>query len=112
MEVKAISKREERITFRVTSKELKTIEDKAKKANVKISEYIRRATLRKNIIVIQDIKEFTKELKGIGRNINQLTILSHQGKIEKVDEEVLVELKEKVTQIWELLNLLTVKIKR
>ncbi len=101
----------EKITFRVTPGELRAIEEKAKKSNLKVSEYVRRSSLDKKIVVIEEIKEFTKELKGIGKNINQLLILVHQGKIEVVNEKGLTELKEKVNEIWRLLNLLMGKTK-
>ena len=31
------------------------------------------------------LKEHTHELKGIGRSLNQLTILAHEGRISAVD---------------------------
>jgi hypothetical protein len=65
--------------------------------------------LKDNIIVIEDLKEFTQELRGIGKNLNQLTILSHQGKINTLD---LSSTKQKVNEIWQLLNLLMQKMKR
>ena len=43
--------------------------------------YVRTAALRQ---VIGGLKEFTHELKGIGRNINQLVVLANMGKIQEV----------------------------
>lgn len=108
-EVIKIEHRTERITFRITPSELDKIEKKAKTANVSISEYTRQSILKDNIIVIEDLKEFTQELRGIGKNLNQLTILSHQGKINTLD---LSSTKQKVNEIWQLLNLLMQKMKR
>lgn len=104
-----IAERTEKITFRVTEKENIKIQKKAKKANMTISEYLRYTSLNKKIIVIEDIKELTKELRGIGNNLNQLTILCHKGKITCPD---ISETKKKVTEIWHLLNSLTEKIKK
>lgn len=101
-----------KITFRVTSEELKIIEDKVKKSNLKKSEYMRHSALNKKIVVIEDLKKFIKVLRGIGNNINQLTILSHQGKINIIEENDLIEVKEKVNEIWQLLNSLMAKTKK
>lgn len=97
-------------TFRVTKSELKVIEEKIKKSNLKKSEFYRRAVLNKKIIVVDDIKEFVKEIRGIGKNLNQLTILAHQGKVKLVNETGIIELKEKVDEIWPLLNSLMGKM--
>ncbi|OZV13519.1 hypothetical protein CIW83_02940 [Tissierella sp. P1] len=100
--------RTERITFRVSPVELRVIEEKAEKANLKVSELVRRATLDKEIVVIEELKDFTKEVRGIGRNINQLTILAHQGKIIYPN---IYEIEGKIDDIWQLLNLLIAKTK-
>ena len=46
--------------------------------------YVRAAALRHKVVVIDGLKEFTHELKGIGRNLNQLVVLSNMGKIQDV----------------------------
>lgn len=99
----------ERITFRLTPKELEKIEMKASKANMKVSEYLRQTSMSKEIVVIEDLKEFTKELRGIGTNLNQLTILCHQGRITCPN---IFTTQEKVNQIWQCLNLLMEKTRR
>lgn len=104
--------RTEKKTFRLTPEELKVIEIKARKANLNISEFVRRAALDKEIVVIEELKEFTKELRGVGKNINQLAILAHQGKISVVEEKDLINVKEKVNEIWQLLNFLMAKTRR
>ncbi len=99
----------ERITFRINPKELRIIESKANKANMKISEYIRYASLNKEILVIEDLKNFTKELRAIGINLNQLTILCHQGRISCPD---ISTTNKKVNEIWQSLNLLMGETRR
>ena len=47
------------------------------------------------------------ELKRIGNNLNQLTRLCNEGKINAI---VLEDLKSEVSKIWQLLNLLTQKL--
>ena len=41
--------------------------------------------LEREIVVIEGLPEIIRELKAIGNNINQLTILAHQGKIRTID---------------------------
>lgn len=96
-----IGNKTERITFRISPGELTKIEYKANEANMKLSEYIRHASLNKDIIVIEDIKYFTKELRAIGVNLNQITILCHQGKIICPD---ISTTNKKVNEIWQSLN--------
>lgn len=43
--------------------------------------YITICALDKKIVVIENLSEVLSELKGIGRNLNQLTTLSNMGKI-------------------------------
>lgn len=97
----AIGNKTERITFRISHQELNVIESKANKANMKVSEYVRYASLNKEIIIVEDLKSFTKELRAIGTNLNQLTILCHQGKIICPD---ISATKKKVNEIWQSLN--------
>ncbi len=103
-----IENRTLKISFRVNEKENKRIEEKARKANMTVSEYLRYAALNKKIIVIEELKELTKDLKGIGTNLNQLTILCHKGKITCPD---ISATEKKVTEIWHLLNSLMEKTK-
>lgn len=98
-----IENRTLKITFRVSGKEDKKITERAKKANMTVSEYLRYSALNKQIIVVEDTRDLIKELRGIGKNLNQLTILCHQGKITCLD---ISETKKKVSELWQLLNLL------
>lgn len=74
-----------RITFRVTPEEYETIKAKADQAHMSVSTYVRAAALRHKVVVVDGLKEHTHELKGIGRSLNQLTILAHEGRISAVD---------------------------
>lgn len=74
-----------RITFRVTPEEYETIKAKADQAHMSVSAYVRAAALRHKVVVVDGLKEHTHELKGIGRSLNQLTILAHEGRTSAVD---------------------------
>lgn len=98
-----------KITFRVTPKEYEKIEKKAKKAKMNISQYVSLSALGRDIVVIEDLKDLTQQLSKVGTNLNQVTMLAHQGKVKAVD---LSSVKKVVEEIWQLLNSLTEKTKR
>ena len=74
-----------RITFRVTPDEYDSIFTKANKVHMTVGAYVRSAALRHRVTVVDGLEEHTRELKGIGRNLNQLTILAHEGNIQIVN---------------------------
>ncbi len=74
-----------RITFRVTPEEYETIKAKADQAHMSVSAYVRAAALRHKVVVVDGLREYTRELKGVGRSLNQLAILAHEGRISTVN---------------------------
>ena len=77
-------KKEKRITLRLTPEQYEAIQSKADTAQMSTGAYVRTAALRHRVVLIGGLKEFTHELKGIGRNLNQLVVLSNMGKIQDV----------------------------
>lgn len=69
----------------MTEGEWKAIEKIAAGTGMGIGEYLRISALGKTIYQIEELKPVLHELKGIGRNLNQLTMLSHQGVIHTVN---------------------------
>ena len=90
--------------FRVSEKDLDTIKKKSKKAKLTVTEYITQSALGKEIVVIDGLPEIVSQLKKIGNNLNQLTMLSHQGLINTVK---LDETEESLTAIYWKINELT-----
>ena len=72
-------------SFWVTEGERKAIEKLATKTGMGDGEYLRTSALGKTIYQIEELKPILHELKCIGRNLNQLTMLSHQGVIRTVN---------------------------
>jgi hypothetical protein len=66
--------------FRISSVDLKKIKAKAKRANLTVTDYLTACALDKEITVIDSLDSVLSELKAQGRNLNQLTVLSHQGR--------------------------------
>ena len=102
-------KKEKRITLRVTPEQYETIQTKAEAAQMSTGAYVRAAALRHRVVVIDRLKEFTHELKGIGRNINQLVVLANMGKIREVH---LGETMEALGRIYHQLRELTEQERR
>ena len=89
IEVKRLKqKKEDRITFRVSPEELKRIEDAADSAYMTPAAYARSCALRQKIQVVPGLEDAVHQLKKIGANLNQLTVLAHEGQITavKLDE--------------------------
>ena len=83
--MKSNKKKEYRITVRLSPEELNSIEAKAETAHMALSTYIRACALRHKVVVVEGVKEYNSELKAIGRNLNQLTVLAHEGRIQLVN---------------------------
>ena len=66
--------------FRVSSSDLKKIKTQAKRAKMTVTDYLTACALNKNITVIDGLDPVLSKLKAQERNLNQLTLLSHQGR--------------------------------
>lgn len=73
--------RSKQVNIRMTEKEYKQIKKKAEQVNMNFSTYIIKTACDKRITVINDFDEFNDQLRRAGNNLNQLTVLCHQGKI-------------------------------
>lgn len=67
--------------MRMSQNDYDSIKKKAEKAKMDMTGYITTCALNKKIVVIENLLEVLTELKGIGRNLNQLTTLCNMGKI-------------------------------
>jgi len=88
-------KRNKTLSIRLTEKEQKLIYSKAKKAKMTVTDYIVALSIDKQINIVEDLKPMLAELKAYGRNLNQLTVLSHLGKTNEVNLTEAVELLQK-----------------
>ena len=88
---------------RVPEWEKRYVKDKAAKAHMSESEFLRLAAMDKQITVIEGADKVLTELRYQGNNMNQLTVMARQGRIELVNMEPFTEVYER---IWQTLNLL------
>lgn len=65
------------------------------------TEFVTNSALNKKIIKIDGLSDVLKEIKAIGRNLNQLTTLCNMGKIVCPD---LTELKSKYAKVVKALD--------
>ena len=83
--------KEKRVTIRLTQEQYESICSRAETAHMTPSAYIRAAAMRHKVVVVDGLKEFTHELKGMGRNLNQLTILANEGRVSAPDLSGLID---------------------
>jgi len=101
--------RNKRLYVRVTEEEKKEILKKAREANMNLSEYVIKMSTNGVIYVINELPEMNHQLRKIGTNLNQLTHLSHIGKIKCPD---LGPMKDEVRKVLQSLNSLIVKTRK
>ena len=56
----------------------------AAKAGMSMSDYVTACCLGKRIVVLDEQKELLRLLKGIGSNVNRLTVLANMGKVQGI----------------------------
>ena len=77
-------KKDIKFSTRMTSQNRAAIKALAAKAEMSMSDYVTACCLGKRIIVIDEQKELLRQLKGIGGNINRLTVLANMGTVQIV----------------------------
>ena len=77
--------KDKKMSIRISEENLALIHKKATKAKLSFTDYVTRACLGKQIVIIDGLDEILKEQKAIGRNLNQLTLLANMGRVEAVN---------------------------
>ncbi len=91
-----------RLTIRLTQEQYESICSRAETAQMTPSAFVRAAAMRHKVVVVPGLKEVTHELKMIGRNINQLAVLVHEGKVQIASFD----------EVYEKLGLLFLAVRR
>ena len=89
------------IAMRFRESDYETIKRKVDKADLNFTEFVTRSALNMPVTVVNDLTAVLKELKAIGRNLNQLTTLCNMGKISCPD---LSELIAQYSGVYDRLN--------
>ena len=77
-------KRVHQITFRLDDEELSLLRRKLRESNLPMAEYFRRLLVYGEIKIYpkESAADLQKQVKGVGRNVNQITRLAHiSGKV-------------------------------
>ena len=77
-------KKDIKFSTRMASADREKIRALAAKAHMSMSDYVTACCLGKRIIVIDEQKELLRQLKGIGSNINRLTVLANMDKVQVI----------------------------
>lgn len=77
--------RDKKMSFWVSEAEQKKIKKLVAKTGLSQREYLLSAALGRTIYQVEELKPMLFELKAIGRNINQLTMLAHQGHVTTIN---------------------------
>ena len=80
-------KKDIKFSTRMASADREKIRALAAKAGMSMSDYVTACCLGKRIIVIDEQKELLRQLKGIGGNINRLTVLANMDKVQVISLE-------------------------
>ena len=87
LERSLIMKKDIKFSTRMASADREKIKALAAKAHMSMSDYVTACCLGKRIVVIDEQKELLRQLKGIGSNINRLTVLANMGKVQVIGLE-------------------------
>jgi len=90
-------KRNRTITIRCTDDEYERIHSKAQRHKLSLSDFVLRSALDKKIVVADGLDDVAKQQKAIGRNLNQIVILAHEGRLRLVRLDELLEQHKAVT---------------
>ena len=94
-----------RLNLRITPEDLEKIHHKAQRVNKTLTDYVTATCLGKEIVIITDLAEVLRELKAVGRNLNQIAVLAHSGRITAVNlagmQEELVTINRQLKDILE-----------
>lgn len=98
-----------KLEIRVTEYEKEEILKRYEQTDIKnFSRFVRNCCLNNPVIIISELKDFSKQLNKIGNNLNQLTLLCHQGLIATPD---ITETKDTLQLIYKELISLNKKVK-
>ena len=75
-------RKNKQFSIRISEQDLETIRRKAAQAHMSQSDYVTACCLRKQIVILDGLKEVLRQQKTIGNNLNQLAVLANMGKVQ------------------------------
>ena len=93
---------------RMTVEEEKNLLEKLEDTGLNFSDYVRKAINDHPVIVISGIRDLHMQVAKVGNNLNQLTMLAHEGRITSIDLAECLEMLQltydKLNEISEVIN--------
>lgn len=74
-----------KFSTRMASEDRESIKVLAEQSHMSMSDYVTACCLGKQIVIIEGLKEVLQELRSIGKNLNQLVMLAHMGRVTVVN---------------------------
>lgn len=100
--------KDRRKTIRISKEEEQKLLDSLKDTGMNFSDYVRKAINDHPVIVISGIRDLHMQVAKIGNNLNQLTMLAHEGRITSVNLAECLEMLQltydKLNEISEVIN--------
>ena len=75
-------RKNKKFSIRISEQDLEAIRRKAAQAHMSQSDYVTACCLRKQIVILDGLKEVLRQQKAIGNNLNQLAVLANMGKVQ------------------------------
>ena len=98
-------KKDIKFSTRMASDDREVIKELAKQSGMSMSDYVTACCLGRQVVIIDGLKEVLRELKSIGKNLNQLVTLAHMGRVTVINLDsvlsVFSELRDAVRMILE-----------
>lgn len=79
------------VTARMTPKVKEQLQQRAKDAELTLTDYLCICGLGQKIVQVEGLDEVLSELKAQGRNLNQLTTLANMGKVTVLRSDELID---------------------
>lgn len=100
--------KDRRKTIRMSKEEEKRVLLSLEDTGLNFSDYVRKAINDHPVIVISGIRDLHMQVAKIGNNLNQLTMLAHEGRITSVNLSECLEMLQltydKLNEISEVIN--------
>lgn len=100
--------KDRRKTIRMSKEEEKRVLLSLEATGLNFSDYVRKAINDHPVIVISGIRDLHMQVAKIGNNLNQLTMLAHEGRITSVNLAECLEMLQltydKLNEISEVIN--------
>ena len=100
--------KDRRKTIRMSKEEEKRVLSSLEDTGLNFSDYVRKAINDHPVIVISGIRDLHMQVAKIGNNLNQLTMLAHEGRITSVNLAECLEMLQltydKLNEISEVIN--------